>query len=78
MYFPLAITMPNGSIVNLFDEILPQIFNYFLVELYFDRSAYRDPTPFAAANTRFLIVIRTTFQELKALSVPLPKVYALF
>ncbi|KAI4947348.1 hypothetical protein J4E91_006700 [Alternaria rosae] len=78
MSFSTASSIPKASITHLPDELLLQIMPYLVVEPRFDRRAYGNLTALAAANTRFPKVIRTTFHELKALTVPLPKAFALF
>ncbi|KAI4667127.1 uncharacterized protein J4E79_001811 [Alternaria viburni] len=78
MSFSTASSIPKASIRDLPDELLLQIIPQLIVEPRFDRSAYGNLTSLAAANSRFPKVVRTTFHELKALTVPLPKAFALF
>lgn len=78
MSLSTASSIPRASITDLPDELLLQIIPYLAVEPRFDRSAYGNLTSLATANTRFPKVIRTTFHKLKALTVPLPKAFALF
>jgi len=78
MSFSTASSIPKASIRDLPNELLLQIIPQLIVEPRFDRSAYGNLTSLAAANTRFPKVVRSIFQELKALTVPLPKVFALF
>ncbi|KAI4607620.1 hypothetical protein J4E83_009517 [Alternaria metachromatica] len=73
-----ASSIPKAGIRDLPDELLLQVIPHLIVEPRFDRSAYGNLISLAAANTRFPGVIRTTFHELKALTVPLPKAFALF
>ena len=78
MSLPLANSTPNGSILNLPDELLLLIAKYLLLKPRFNQCAYWNLLPLAIVNTCFPRVVRSILQEQKALCVPLPNVHALF
>ncbi|CAN9427419.1 unnamed protein product [Alternaria sp. RS040] len=78
MSLPLANSTPNGSILNLPDELLLLIAKHLLLEPRFNQCAYWNLLPLATVNTRFPRIVRSILQEQKALYVPLPNVHALF